>query len=276
MMTAPSDPLPDDIILACTWQPRGELSRLLGSFFLFRQTYRGIALALPPDVNTEQALLLQDIIGSTPVITADWAQGRHAALQKALELPARRIHYADMERLLHWVEVQPEEWRNVLRESKTDCLIIGRTERAWATYPLAIQETERSINNIFSSLLGKPVDLGGGSRIFSRAAAMCLLAYSPPENAPGTDAEWPVLLHRAGFAVDYLAVDGLEWEWPDRLAGKPADEEARRRAAAAYDQDIAHWLQRASLALKVIQAGVEAWRREIPLGAEHWREQART
>jgi len=268
--------LPAGIILACTWRPHGELSRLLRALLLLRQAYSGIALALPPDVDTAQALLLQDIIGSTPIITGDWAHGRHAALQKALELPGGHIHYADMDRLLHWLEVNPEEWRQTLAAiRRADCLIIGRTERAWATHPLAMQETERSINNIFSSLLGRPVDLGGGSRIFSRPAAMCLLAYSPPGNAPGTDAAWPVLLQRAGFSVDYLAVDGLEWEVPDRQTGQAGDEETRRRAAAAYDEDIAHWLRCASLALEIIQAGLEASRREIPLRAEHWREQAR-
>jgi len=267
--------LPAGIILACTWRPRGELSRLLRSLLLLRQAYSGIALALPPDVDTAQALLLQDLIGSTPIITGDWAHGRHAALQKALELPGGHIHYADMDRLLHWLEVNPEEWRQTLAAiQRADCLIIGRTERAWATHPLAIQETERSINNIFSSLLGRPVDLGGGSRGFSRPAAMCLLAYSPPGNAPGTDAAWPVLLQRAGFIVDYLAVDGLEWESQEHYAGQSADEEARQRAAAAYDQDLAHWLLRARLALQIIQAGVEASRQEISQKAAYWQERA--
>jgi hypothetical protein len=260
------------VILASTWQPRGELPRLRQQLPRLQAAYSGIALALPPDVDADTALLLQDLLGSAPTIPTDWSHGRHAALQKALDSPGSHVHYADMDRLLHWVEAWPAEWESTLAAiPEHDCLIIGRSKRAWATHPRALQETERSINDIFSHLLGQPVDLGAGARGFSRPAALCLLANSPPGRALGTDAEWPVLLQRAGFAVDSLAVDGLEWESPDRQAGGPADEEPRRQAAAAYDQDVSHWLRRAALALEIIQAGLDASRREIEKKADYWR-----
>lgn len=253
-----------NVILAATWHPRGELPRLQQLLPRLRAAYRGIAIALPPDLDAEEALRIQEVVGSTPTIPADWAQGRHAALQRALDLPGSHIHYADMDRLLHWVEAWPEEWQQTLAVIPAhDCLVLGRSKRAWETHPLAMRETERSINEIFSHLLGQEMDFGAGSRGLSRAAATFLLANSPPGRASGTDAEWPVLLHRGGFAVDYLAVEGLEWETPDRAAGGVADEEARRQAAAAYDQDTKHWLARTALALEIIQAGMEAIRRNL-------------
>ena|GEM_PF-5741743 len=66
-----------------------------------------------------------------------------------------------------------------------------------------------------------------------------------------------MLLWRAGFAVDGLALDGLEW-------GDFADEESRREAGERYDRDLGNWLRRAKAALEVIQAGLEATRREVP------------
>jgi hypothetical protein len=228
------------------------------------KAYSDIALALPPNVNAEEALRIQETLGSVPTIPTNWAQGRHAALQRALDFPGDYIHYADMDRLLHWVEAWPEEWQQTVAAiPQSDCLIIGRSNRALATHPMAIQETERSINEIFTHLLGRPVDLGSGSRGFSRTATVFLLANSPPGRAPGTDAEWPVLLHRGGFGIDYLAVEGLEWEAPDRAVGQVASEEVRRQAAAAYDQNTRNWLMRAAQALEIIQAGLEASKRGL-------------
>lgn len=253
------------IILAATWHPRGELPRLRQLLPRLRDAYSGLALALPPDVDAEEALRIQELVGSTPTIPTDWAQGRHAALQRALDFPGSHVHYADMDRLLHWAEAYPAEWQQTLAVIPAhDCLVLGRTKRAWETHPRAMWETERSINEVFSHLLGQTLDLGAGSRGLSRPAALFLLANSPPGQAPGTDAEWPVLLHRGGFAVNYLEVEGLEWETPDRAAGGVADAEARRQAAAAYDQDTRHWLARTALALEIIQAGLEATKREIP------------
>jgi len=252
------------VILASTWHPRGELPRLQQLLPELQEAYTNIALALPPSVDAEEALWIQETLGSVPTIPTDWAQGRHAALQRALDFPGDHLHYADMDRLLHWVEAWPEEWQQTVAAiPQSDCLIIGRSSRALATHPMAIQETERSINEIFTYLLGRPVDLGGGSRGFSRTAAVFLLANSPPGRALGTDAEWPVLLHRGGFAIDYLAVEGLEWEMPDRMAGQVASEEVRQKAAAAYDQNTRHWLTRAAQALDIIRAGLEASKREL-------------
>ncbi len=70
-------------------------------------------------------------------------------------------------------------------------------------------------------------------------------------------------------------VEGLEWESADRPLGRPADEETRRQAAAAYDQDIGHWLRRTKLALEIIQAGVAATQRQVQGDASYWRELAR-
>jgi hypothetical protein len=246
-----------DVILSCTWKFPEEVERFLRSWPRLQEAYSGIALALPPEADAGQMLRLQDLLGHALIVPLDWAHRQHAALQKALEMPGSHLHHAALEVLLPWVERHPEEWRKTLEEiPKADCLIIGRSRRAWATYPLSVQETERSVNNIFSSLLGKPVDLGGGMRGFSRPAALFLLAHSPPGHAP-VEAEWPVLLWRAGFAVDGLALDGLEW-------GDFADEESRREASERYDRDLGNWLRRAKAALEVIQAGLEATRREVP------------
>jgi len=79
----------------------------------------------------------------------------------------------------------------------------------------------------------------------------------------GTDAEWPILLHRAGFTVDYLAVDGLEWESSARYEQQAGDLGTRRRAADAYDEDAQHWAFRVQVALDIVQAGLAATQRAL-------------
>ncbi|MDQ5850903.1 MAG: hypothetical protein M3380_02305, partial [Chloroflexota bacterium] len=151
----------------------------------------------------------------------------------------------------------PEEWRQALEAIQTtDCLIIGRTEQAFQTHPQAIQQTEKIINMVASHLLGQSVDLGGGTRGFSRRAAQFVIANS----APGRwgDAEWPILLHRGGYAVDYLALDGLEWESADRYKQHAADADTRRAVAEAYDQNAESWARRVEIAREIVQEGLAA------------------
>jgi hypothetical protein len=191
------------------------------------------------------------------VISPQRPWSRYLALQASLETSTAHIHYVDMDRLLHWLETRPLEWQQTVEVvSKTDCLIIGRTEQAFQTHPQAIQQTEKVINAVFSHLLGRPVDLGGGSRGFSRRCVELLVAASVPGR--WTDAEWPALLHQAGFAVDYLAVDGLDWETADRYQQQAADAGAQRRLATAYDSEAKNWRVRVEMALEIIQAGLEA------------------
>jgi hypothetical protein len=70
------------------------------------------------------------------------------------------------------------------------------------------------------------------------------------------DAEWPILLKRAGFAIDYVLADGLEWESADRHRSRAADPEEQRRAAEEYDRDPQHWAARTRVAWEIVQAAL--------------------
>jgi hypothetical protein len=257
------------VALACTWRPRGELPRLQRLRPQLEEVYERIVVALPPDVDLDAVGPLRAWPVVQVVVSPRPFWGRYLAIQTALEAPAARVthvHYADLDLLLHWIEVQPEEWRQtVARIQAADCLVAGRTERAFRTRPQAIQQTERIINLIGSYLLGQPVDLGLGSRGFSRRAAAVVIANSAPGGFG--DAEWPVLLRRAGFAVEYVEVDGGEWESPDFYRDEVADEDTRRRAAEAYDQRPEAWAARVRTALEIIGEGLAAAARDLPAAA---------
>ena len=219
--------------LASTWRPRGEMQRFQKLRSALEQHYQDIIIVVPRQIGPAELDRVKAL--DTPpdisiVVSPEPPWSRYLALQASLKSETGHIHYVDMDRLLRWVETRPEEWQQVLTQiTTTDCLIIGRTEAAFETHPQALQQTERIINAVFSRLLGQVLDLGGGSRGFSRAAVEYLMDQTSP--GPWVDAEWPMLLHQAGFGLDYLAVDGLDWESADRYRCQAADPATQRQIA---------------------------------------------
>jgi hypothetical protein len=262
------------ITLASTWNPRGELARFRKHLPDLREIYSGIRIVLPPEASGDPLVVetvremgfevSSDTEAPSPVellaaFAPDWSWGRYQALRLALQTPAAHIHYADFDRLLRWVETRPEEWRAAVAGIQgCDCLITGRSPEAYLTHPQALVQTEAISNQVVSHLTGRGKDFSAGSKGFSRRAAEFLLANSSPGRALGTDGEWPVLLHRAGFAIESMTVEGLDWESADRYQDRAAGVHDQRRAAQAYDANPANWERRVQVAMEIVQAALEA------------------
>jgi len=237
-----------DIALACTGYPQRELTRLQMLLPQLAEVYSTLVFSVPPNLTQNEISVLETIPKSLVVINSEWSLGRRSAIQKSLETSAAHIHYADLDRVLHWIEIDPVERQQVVtRIPTTDCLIIGRTDTAFQTHPQALQQTERIINAIFSHLLGQAVDLGGGSRGFSRQAARFLMTHSVRSQAWCVDSEWVMLLHRAGFKIEYIAVNGLE---------SPG-------YTTTYDAEVKRWEFRVKVALDIIQSGLAATQKKL-------------
>jgi broad specificity phosphatase PhoE len=250
--------------LAATWHPRGEIGRLLRLYPQLQAAYSQIIISLPPTASAEDVSTLRSLQGTQIHLNADWSHGRYMALKLATETGADHIHYADMDRLLRWIETRPDEWRGTLgRITQTDCLVIGRTSAAWATHPLALSRTEAISTGLMSRLLGQELDISAGSKGFSRRTAEFILANSLPGRAIGTDAEWVVLAQRAGFPVEQVLVDGLDWEIPDQHQAQAAGPERQRELAGIYDADATKWAHRVSIAREIVEAGMDAWSRRL-------------
>ena len=252
------------LALGATWNPRGELARFLRLLPELKATYSGIAISCPPHADLEVVERVKEEAGVKAIVNPEWSWGRRIALEAAAKTGASHVQYADLDRLLRWVETQPEEWRRIAAEiERHDCLVIGRTPAAYSTHPQALIQTEAISNRVVSYLLGKPVDASAGSKGFSRRAVQFLLANTRPERALGSDAEWPVLLSRAGFAVDTIEVDGLDWESADRYRESSAGAQAQAFAAQAYDADPRSWEYRVGVAMEIVASGLDAMEREL-------------
>jgi SAM-dependent methyltransferase len=251
------------ITLATTWYPRGELTRFKRLLPSLMEQYQGIVVSFIPGIDLD---LSQEFIcaasASHPGLVfyenQDQRRGRFMALSKSLDTGADFIHYADMDRLLRWVETRPEEWRRMLAQiEQFDCVIFGRTEAATRTHPQSLITTEKLSNRVVANFLNAEMDVSAGSKSFSRSAARYLVEHARMDNSIGSDAEWPILLKQAGFKLNYLLVDGLDYESGDQFRPQAATADEQAQAALQYDADPMHWSRRIEIAEQIIQTALE-------------------
>lgn len=257
------------IVLTTTWNPRGELPRFERLLPQLEQQYLGIVISFPPvaDPQVTHFFTQGDYAWRSDLlafVNQEWPAGRYMALRKALEYPADYIQYADMDRLLRWVELYPQDWLQVIRAiQQTDCLVIGRTLAAYTTHPKNLVQTEAISNQVVSHFLGRPMDVSAGTKGFSRRAVEFLMANTCPGKALGTDAEWPILLRRGGFRIDYMELDSLDWETADRYRPEAASGADQRSAAEKSDADPANWVMRVQVAQEIVSVAFEAANRPL-------------
>jgi hypothetical protein len=182
---------------------------------------------------------------------------RRKALCAGLEAGSSHLQMCDFDRALHWAACYPQELEGVVASIPSyDLLVLGRTDRAWATHPPYQAETEPLFNKVFALVTGLPWDVGAGSRGFSRRAAKTLLEISR-ERTVGIDAEWPLLLlGRDGFRVGFRACEGLEFETADRFSPEIEAAGSYEAWEAQASADPARWAFRLKVALLIAEAVV--------------------
>lgn len=257
------------LVLTTTWNPRGELSRFERLLPLFMDVYDHISISFPPiadpsvtELFTKTKYASHQFISVT--INHEWSWGRYTALKMALDANADHIQYGDMDRILRWIETRQDELRRVAKLIMgSDCLIIGRTESAYSTHPNALRQTEAISNRVVSFILKKDMDVSAGSKGFSRRAAEFIISNCSPGHALGTDSEWPIVLSRAGFSVDYQLADGLTWESADRYKDHAANTQEQLEAVIDYDSNPENWAYRVSIADEIIRTAFESSLRSL-------------
>jgi len=241
------------VALTSTWQPHKELPRLQRLHPALMRMFESITIVLPPTAGDMLVAALRGLEGVYPVVTQTWPRGRHVALNEALKRPASHLLYCDLDRLIRWAELHPDELAATVKRVETvDCLVVGRTERALMTHPRCLRETEQIANEVFAHVTGLPYDICVATRGFSHEAATRALKDSQAENSLGVDGEWIVLCQRAGMSLDTVAVEGMDWETADQLLDYAADAETQRRAAEAFDAEVSNWAGRVRLARAII------------------------
>lgn len=239
--------------LAITLRPIDATCATLDALMpLIEELYIGLSIAVPETTSPEHVARLRNYPG-VHVYQSEKSPDnrRYQTVKQALAIEgADFIHYCDGDHALARMAHHEADWHvSVAAIQKYDCTLIERTPEVFESYPPALRDTERIINAVSSHLLGRPVDLGAGSRGFSRAAAEYLIQVSSPEtHALATDSEWPILLHRAGFSMGSYASTGATYAiaTPDM-----------------YDRlhHVDQWTKRVEIARLIVQAGLDAAQR---------------
>jgi hypothetical protein len=181
-------------------------------------------------------------------------QVRRETISVGLEAATTHLQMCDFDRAIHWIATYPRELVEVITDIPSyDLLVLGRTERAWATHPPYQVETEPLFNRVFALVTGLSWDVGAGSRGFSRRAAETLMRLSR-EPSVGTDAEWPLLLlQQEGFRTGFRPCEGLEFETADRFGPEIEAAGGYEAWVQQMSADPHRWVFRMKLALMIAE-----------------------
>lgn len=180
---------------------------------------------------------------------------RRDALEFALERELTSMLFCDFDRALHWAEFYPDELARIIPYiQEYDFIVLGRTERAFASHPRIQRDTEAIVNHVYAQVSGLAWDITAAARGLSRRAAAALLAGCHEESI-GTDGVWPLFLQQAGgFSLGYIATEGLEFETPDRFGDEVAAAGGLEPWLARLDADPRLWAQRLAMAHAEVEA----------------------
>lgn len=145
------------------------------------------------------------------------------SLRNSLDSNVDVIFYCDLDRALHWIKYFPEEINTIIKKMVTqdDFILLGRTRRAFETHPDTQSSTEGIANLIVSKILGftNTRDVLSATWILNASHVGTILKFKS-ENRFGFYAEWPIILWRVANHPNYIEVEGLEWETPDRYTNE--------------------------------------------------------
>jgi len=213
-----------------------------------RQYFSGFAASLTEATDPRVAVALNNALGARiawhPTGEAIIGQARRSAVGLGLECGTGHVLYSDLDHVLRWLEIAPDEMASVLAaQPEAGLLIIGRTEQAMAAVPKRLRDTEVPVNRAYELLTGRRADLLFAVRRMNRAAAGDIVTHARVDTL-ANDVEWPLLAERLGHRVGYAEADGLHYRTIDEYGA----------AADSYDHDPLQWVRRIEIAGEMAKA----------------------
>lgn len=187
--------------------------------------------------------LARSEVGNTYFQTMQIAHNRQADV----------VFHLDFDRVLHWMEFYPEEFRDWIELGEQYPFFIAeRTPRAYQYHHEALFVTEQAANMVISHILHTEThDFLSSGFVLSKAAHE-IIAALPVFSGWQLFGAWPVALHNAGFSPTFKTFEGLEWETPDRFREDVVQSgglDAWRRAQSSPDE----WKKRTLMAQSMIE-----------------------
>lgn len=226
-------------------------------------TWRNIApnytttLAVASPITDPRSIAALEKVGWQVIVRPDddGDRGLWRMVRVGLEQSTDRLHFCDLDRLLHWLEHYPDELRRLPEVwARADVVMLARSPRAFASHPPCQTLTEGLANAVIASRVGIPdADAFSGSYLWSRKAIEAL-AEAPPPHDLRFYSEGVMAPFRAGCTVSRHQVEGLEWETPDQFP-----EEIARLGFAnwlAQFESPKQWLLRTEMAKIFVESAL--------------------
>lgn len=196
-----------------------------GQFTAYSATYAFVTEPTHPEVIDALRLAGARIeIGPTGVP----GKGQRRVLGTATHAGHEHMLVCDFDRWLHWIGSYPKELLGLLEQIERDhadawFVCLGRSERAFATHPVAQQLPEAATNRALSSIVGTWLDATAGASWIRRAGAIRILDVSTV-TTKATDLEWPgLMLREHRDRVQGAFFEGLEFETADAYRAEIAE-----------------------------------------------------
>jgi len=182
-------------------------------------------------------------------------RGLWAMVQLGLDQPVERIHFCDLDRVIHWLHRFPEELRCLPEVwGRADLVMLARSQRAFASHPACQTLTEGLANRVIAARIGLVgADAFSGSYVWTRRAVEAILQVPPPRDL-SFYSEGVVAPFREGCSITRHEVEGLEWETPDQYP-----EEIAQLGFDAWLQQFEspkQWRRRVEMALRFVEAAL--------------------
>lgn len=201
--------------------PDGRLLSLLaahgGGLRSYSGTYASVTESTHPDlVHALRKMGVRIEIGPAGVPGA--AQRR--ALSAAVQAGHQHMLVCDFDRWLHWIGSYPGELLGLhqrIEHEHADAwyICLGRSDRAFATHPIAQQLPEAATNRALSSIAGAWLDATAGAT-WIRQDAATRIPEGSTATTKATDLEWPgLVLRERADRVQGAFFEGLEFETAD-------------------------------------------------------------
>ena len=246
-----------EVCLAMRLTLHGEGTLFYRYFSRILPLYEKVFVILKPGTGREALSFIRSHGDhAAAAFTSTWKRARREVLGMALAGGAQAVHHCDADRLLHWFMHYPDELQQAIEQIPScDYLIMGRTRRAFQTYPAVIRETDVLLNHVFALVYKKDVDIATGSRGISAQAGRWVLERTQSETSSSIDSEWPLLVcQHTRFTTGYIQVEGLEWAAPDRFYAQGADEQAVQAWREELERSPEEWVNRLRMALSMCEA----------------------
>lgn len=173
-----------------------------------------------------------------------YGESRISVVQAAIKSDFNLFFYCDLDKLLHWIKFEKDEFAQLLNmQLSCDFLILSRTQKAWDTYPESWKQTESIANYLSSKVFGCEIDVYTGDVIFNRKSAEIIASQAQEKNW-GSCFEFPLLAFKSGLKVDSQEVNGLSWEDPDKSQAQIEKAGGIEKWKELYFDSIDEWQKR--------------------------------